>query len=87
MFQEHTSRRYIQGCAQKIKTVVPTCLTSIASASKVNTIILIGWTCFGMRVISFTTFGLLYLFQRVENKRWQNQNEVVIIDLTASFSD
>ena len=62
LFEEHTSRRYIQGRLQKIKTVAPTFLTSIASTSKVNTTALIGWTCFGMVLISFITFGSLYLF-------------------------
>ena len=88
MFQEHTARRYLQGSAQKIKTIAPTYLVPIASAStKVNTTALIGWTCFGVGLIGFITFGALYLFQRAEHKRWQNQNEGVIIDVTASLSD
>ena len=48
---------------------------------------LIGWTCFGVGIIVFMTFSALYLFQRVERNRWQNQNEGVIIDVTASLSD
>ena len=88
MFQEHTARRYLQGSSQKIKTVAPTYLAPIASAStKVNTTALISWTCFGVGLIGFITFGALYLFQRAEHKRWQNQNEGVIIDVTASLSD
>ena len=88
MFQEHTARRYLQGSAQKIKTVAPTYLAPIASAStKVNTTALIGWTCFGIGLIGFITFGALYLFERAERKRWQNQNEVVLIDVTASLSN
>lgn len=52
MFQEHTARRYLQGSAQKIKTVAPTYLVPMASAStKVNTTALIGWTCLGVGLI------------------------------------
>ena len=88
MFQEHTVRRYMQGSAQKIKTVAPTYLASMASASiKVNTTILIGWTCFGVGLISFIIFGSLYLFQHAKRKRWQNQNDEVIIDVIASVSE
>lgn len=88
MFQEHTAHRYLQGSAQKIKTVAPTYLASIASVStKVNTIALIGWTCFGVGLIGFITFGALYLFKRAEHKRCQNQNEEVITDVTVSLSD
>ena len=63
MFQEHTARLYLQGSAQKIKTVAPTYLAPIASAStKVNTTALIGWRCLGFGLISFTILDLLYLF-------------------------
>jgi hypothetical protein len=88
MFQEHTARRYLQGSAQKIKTVAPTYLAPIAS-TQIKTTSLIGWTFFGVGLISFTTFGALYLFQREKRKRCQNQNqnEEVLIDVTASFSD
>lgn len=86
MFQEHTARRYLQGSAQKIKTVAPTYLAPIAS-TQINTTALIGWTCFGVGLIGFTTLGALYLFQRAERKRWQNQNHEVLIDVTASLSD
>jgi hypothetical protein len=48
---------------------------------------LIGWTCFGVGVISFTILGSLDLFQRAERKRWQNQNNEVLIDVTPSLSD
>ena len=37
MFQEHTARRYLQGSAQKIKTVAPTYLAPIASTQINNT--------------------------------------------------
>ena len=80
MFQEHTARRYLQVSAQKIKTY----LAPIAS-TQINTIALIGWigwTCFGVGIISFTILGSLYLFQCAERKRWQNQNNEVIIDVT-----
>ena len=86
MFQEHTARRYLQGSAQKIKTVAPTYLGPIAS-TQINTTALIGWTCFGVTIISFTILGSLYLFQRSERKRWQNQNDEVLIDVIASLSD
>ena len=85
IFQEHTTRRYLQGSAQKIKTVAPTYLAPIASAStKVNTTALIGWTCLSVGLISFTILGSLYLFQRAERKRWQNQKDEVIINVTIS---
>jgi len=80
MFQEHTARRYLQGSAQKIKTVAPTYLVPIAS-TQINTTALIGWTCLGVGIISFTVLGSLYLFQRAERKRWQNQNDQVLIDV------
>ena len=89
MFQEHTARRYLQGSTQKLKTIGPTYLAPIAS-TQIKTTALIGWTCFSVGLIGFTTFGALYLFQRAERKRWQNQqnqNEEVLIDVTASFSD
>ena len=81
MFQEHTARRYLQGSTQKLKTIGPTYLAPIAS-TQINTTALIGWTCFGVGIVSFTILGALYLFQRAERKRWQNQNNV-----TASLSD
>ena len=42
MVQEHTARRYLQRSAQKIKTVTPTYLTTMAS-TKVNTTAIVGW--------------------------------------------
>ncbi len=88
MFQDHTARRYLQGSAQKIKTVTPTYLTPMALAStKVNTTALIGWTCLGVGLIGFTILGSLYLFQRAERKRWQNQNDEILIDVIASLSE
>jgi hypothetical protein len=88
MFQEHTARRYLQGSAKKIKTVAPTYLVPIASAStKVNTTALIGWTCLGVGLIGFTILGSLYLFKRAEHKRCQNQNDEVLIDVIASLSE
>ena len=88
MFQEHTARRYLQGSAQKIKTVAPTYLAPMASAStRVNTTALICWTGLGVGLISFTILGSLYLFQRAERKRWQNQNDEVLIDVIASISE
>ena len=86
MFQEHTARRYLQGSAQKIKTVAPTYLAPMAS-SQINTTALIGWTCLGVGLIGFTILGSLYLFQRAERKRWQNQNDEVLIDVITSLSE
>ena len=86
MFQEHTSRRYLQGSIHKIKTVAPTYLVPIAS-TQTNTTALIGWTCFGVGLIGFTALGALYLFQCAERKRWQNKNDGVIIDVSASLSE
>lgn len=84
IFQEHTAPRYLQGSVDKI--VRPTYLVPIAS-TQIKTTILIGWTCFGVGLISFTTFAALYLFQRAEPKRWQNQCDGVIIDVSASLSE
>ena len=86
MFYQHTADRFLQGSAQKIKTVAPTYLAPIAS-TQIKTTAVIGWTCFGVGIISFTILGSLYLFQRVERKRLQNQNDEVLIDVTTSFSD
>ncbi len=89
MFQEHTARRYLQGSTQKLKTINPTYLAPIAS-TQIKTTALIGWTCLGVGLIGFTTFGALYLFQRAERKRWenqQNQNDEVIIDVIDSLSE
>lgn len=78
MFREHAARRYLQGSAQKIKTVAPTYLAPMAAAStRVNTTALICWTGLGIGLIGFTILGSLYLFQRAERKRWQNQNNVI----------
>ena len=63
-----------------------TYLAPIAS-TQINTTALIGWTCFGVGIIRFTILGSLYLFQRAERKRWQNQNDEVIIDVTVSLSE
>ena len=40
-----------------------------------------------MGLISFTILGSLYLFQRAERKRWQTQNNEVVIDVIASLSE
>ena len=78
IFHEHTARRYLQGSAQKIKTVAPNYLAPMAAAStRVNTTAVIGWT----------SLGAFYLFQRAERKCWQNQNNKIVIDVTASPSD
>lgn len=87
MFQEHTTRCYLQGSGQKIKTVAHTYLAPIVAAStKVNTTALIGWTCLGVGLIGFTILGLLYLFQRAKRKRWKNKNDEVLIDVIASLN-
>ena len=81
-------RRYLQGSTQKIKRVAPTQLTPIVSVStQINTTGLMGWTCFGLGLISFLTLGSLYLFQRVERTCWQNKNDEIIINVTVSLSD
>lgn len=83
MFQEHNARRCFQASAQKIQTVAP--LAPLAST--INTAAFIGWTSLGVGLIGFTVFGSLYLFQRVERKRWQNQNDEILIDGIFSFSE
>lgn len=87
MFQEHTARRYLQGSAQKITNY----LAPMAAASTpVNTTAAIVGTSAGVGLIVFTILGSLCLFQRAERKRWQNQqnqNDEVLIDVTASPSE
>ena len=86
MFQENTTRRSLQGSIYKIKTVAPTYLVPIAS-TQINTSALIDWACFGVTLIGFRTLGALYLFQCAERQRWQNKNDGVRIDVSASFSE
>ena len=74
IFQEHTAGRYLKGSAQKFQTIAPTYLAPIAS-TQINANALIGWTFFGVGLIGFTTLVTLYLFQRAECKRCQNQND------------
>jgi len=88
MFQEHTARRYLQGCTQKVKRIRPSYVAPIASTQiSINTTALIGWTCLGVGIISFTILGVLYLSRRAERNRWQNKNDEVLIDVTASLRD
>ena len=89
MFKEHTTRRCLQGSAQKIKTMAPTYLAPIASTQikTIKTTTLIGWSLFGIGLTSVTILGALYLFQCAERKRWQNQNDEVGIDVTDYLSD
>jgi hypothetical protein len=70
MLQEHTACRYCQGSAKKIKMIAPTYLAPIVSTQVSTTVF-----------ISFTILSVLYLFQRAERKRWQNQNEAAVIDV------
>ena len=100
MFQDHTSHRYLQGSTQKLKTIGSTYLVPIAStastqiktlapiaSSQIPTTALIGWTSVGLGLFSFTILGSLYLFQRAERNRWQNQNDEVLINVTAFRSE
>jgi hypothetical protein len=41
----------------------------------------------GVGLFGLITLGALYLFQRAERKRWQNQNNKIVMDVTASPSD
>lgn len=93
MFQEHTARRCLQGSAaaesarsclyQKLKGIQPTCLAPIA-LTQINCTALIGWFS-GVGLVGLTTLGALCLFQYAERRRWQNQNDEVVIDVTASL--
>ena len=58
-----------------------------SAATTLNTNAFIGWTFFGFGLTSFTVFGSLYLFQRTERKRWQNQNDKILINRTISISE
>ena len=84
IFREHTARRYINWFAQKVK---PTAYLAPIASTQINTTAVIGWTSLGVGLLGLITLGALCLFQRAERKRWQNQNDEVIIDLTASLSD
>lgn len=87
LFRDHTNHRYLQGSAQKIKIIAPTYFAPIVSTQINSTTALIGWTFFGFGIISFATFGGLYLFQNAERERWRKQNSQIIIDVTSSLSD
>lgn len=81
MFKEHTASRFLQGSAQKIKTVTPNYLAPVASASiKINvpTTVLVGWTSVCVALICLTVFGSLHFFQRAEHIRFQNQHDEVV---------
>ena len=87
MFQEHTAHRYLQRSAQEIKTVAPSYLAPMVAASTtVNTTAVVGWFL-GVGLVGLTTLGALCLFQYAERRRWQNQNDEVVIDVTASLSE
>ena len=88
MFHEHTARRYARSCAQKFTSfkppiAVPPVPVALIASTQLNTTALIGWTFFSFGIISFTILGGLYLFQRLERKRYQNQNDGIIINVTA----
>lgn len=74
MFQEHIARRFLHGASQKVR---PTYLIPMAS-TKVNTTAIVGWSSFGIGIISLTIMGSLYLFQRAERKRLHNQNYLLL---------
>lgn len=85
MFRENAARRYRQRSPQTFNKIIkfsPTYMAPIAS-TKLNTttlICLIGWTSFGIGVISFTILAALYLFQRAEKKRYRYQNDEILIN-------
>lgn len=82
MFNEHTTRRYVQDCAKKVTPMTP--LVTLTSTQ----LRLIGWTFIGLGVTSFLAFGGLYLFHLEERRRWQNQkhqNDEVLIDVVAEI--
>lgn len=82
--REHTARRYINGLGKPTAYLAPIASTQINTTA---TTIVIGWTSLGVGVVGLTILGALYLFQRAERKRWQNQNNKIVIDVTASPSD
>ena len=86
MFGEHTYRRYLQGSTQKLEPIkiAPTSMVPIAS-TQLNTTALIGWTCLGVGLISFTVLGALSLFHLAERKRYQNG--AILIGVTDCLSD
>ena len=68
--------------------MAPTYLAPIAS-TQIKTTTLIGWSLFGIGVTGVTILGALYLFQRAERNRYKNknQNDKILIDITAFLSD
>ena len=87
MFQEHTTRRCLQGSAQKIKTMAPTYLAPIAS-TQINTTALIGWTVLGLTFVGGSVFIALYFFQNSQRNKYYaslNQNETISDVTTEDF--
>ena len=72
MFQEQAMRRFLGASSRRVIYAAP--ITSIP----LNVTAVIGWTALGVGVVCFTTLGTLYLFQRAERKRYQNQNDISV---------
>jgi hypothetical protein len=78
IFQEQAARRYIQSSATKFKIAGPTYLTS----TKITISGSVSGTFLGISITCFLIFGFLYLFQYVERKRYENENNKILIDET-----
>lgn len=81
MVREHTLRRYLNGCAQKMYSytihsplVNPTVIPATIS---LNISAIIDWSIFGVTVTGFSVFALLNLFQRAERRRYNNYQGVI----------
>ena len=90
MFQEHTDRRYLQGCAQKIKTVAPNYLAPMVAASttvrilpKTSVLGLIGYSSLGLGISALGIYFGLNLLREAKDKHTKmmvksKSNQVVI---------
>lgn len=91
MFQEHTTRRYLSGCAQKRYSL-------IASRSAATKIIIqnfnpitsgtfLCWVVAGISLVGLAGVVSALIFQYSKRKRYNWPNDDDIIDITARFSE
>ncbi len=79
IFQDHTDCRYIKASTRQFKNILPSYLVPVVS-TQINTVVLISWTFLGVGLLGFTTLEILHLFQRAEVKRYEHQNNKVLIN-------
>jgi len=77
MVREHTLRRYLNGCAQKVYHPTVITVTATTATISLNIPAIIAWSIFGTTVTVFSILGLLNLFQRAERRRYNNYQGVI----------